>query len=76
MLDVAHSDPVSATQADRLGKLPPLSVESVAADIVKGIERERNLMVLPRLARPVHQLRMLPQRLVDAVMLGIPRSFP
>jgi len=76
MMDDSHADPVTGAQADRLGMLPSLTSESVAAGIVKGIERGRNLIVLPPLATPVHQLRLLPQRLVDVVMTGIPRSLP
>ena len=61
-------------QATRLGKLPPLSAESVAHDICNGIEKGRFLMVLPPLAAPVHYFRQLPTKLVDAVMIGIPRT--
>lgn len=74
MMADSQADPISGAQATRLGKLPPLTAESVASDIADGIERGRKVMVLPPLAAPVPWFRELPTRLVDAVMIGIPRS--
>ena len=74
MMDESHADPVAKAQAIRLGRLPSLSTESVSADIVASIEHDRPVTVLPPLATPLHHLRLLPQRLVDGLMAGIPRS--
>ena len=76
MMDESQADPIAGAQATRLGRLPPLTVAGVAGDIADGIERGRALMVLPPLAAPVHHFRQLPTRLVDLIMLGIPRSHP
>jgi short-subunit dehydrogenase len=74
MMDDSQADRVTGAQANRLGRLPALTPELVATGIADGIEKERNVIVLPRLAAPVHHFRLLPTRLVDAVMVGIPRS--
>jgi short-subunit dehydrogenase len=76
MMNESQADPISGAQATRLGRLPALSVDSVARDIADGIERGRPLMVLPPLAAPVHHFRQIPTRLVDTLMVGIPRSHP
>jgi short-subunit dehydrogenase len=75
MMDQSQADPISGAQATRLGRLPALTPQSVAAGVADGIERGRAVMVLPPIAAPVHHLRQLPTRLVDAIMIGIPRTY-
>jgi short-subunit dehydrogenase len=75
MMDESQADPISGAQATRLGRLPALTPESVATSVADGIERGRAVMVLPPVAAPVHHFRQLPTRLVDAIMIGIPRTY-
>lgn len=74
MMTESQADSIAGAQASRLGRLPALTVESVASALADGIERGRMDIVLPPLAAPVHHFRALPTRLVDLIMVGIPRS--
>ncbi|MCK9248528.1 MAG: hypothetical protein M0P31_06065 [Solirubrobacteraceae bacterium] len=51
-----------------------MTPRSVAEGIVRSLERDRKVTVLPPAAGPLHGFRMAPQRLADAIMVGIPRS--
>jgi NAD(P)-dependent dehydrogenase (short-subunit alcohol dehydrogenase family) len=48
---------------------------TTATSVADGIERGRAVMVLPPIAAPVHHFRLLPTGLVDAIMVGIPRTY-
>ena len=72
----SNRDPVTAATNRRFSRLAPLPPTEVATKIVTALERDRKVLMLPWYATPVHPLRMLPSRLADALLAGLPRSHP
>jgi uncharacterized protein len=65
-------DPTLAAMANRLGKLgPPLEPDRIARDCIKAFRDGKQALVLPPAARPLFELRQLPNRVTDLAMIGI-----
>lgn len=71
MLAPVRADPVMAVANRRIGKLRTMSPDYVARRIVDGIEKDRKLVVLPGVLRPLVGLRNIPSYLMDLAMLGV-----
>jgi len=79
MIEVAHSAPAFADASRRLrrlGALPHLTPDVVAARIVDGVRRQRATVVIPRRVGGLEAIRTLPMRLSDLVFTGIERPKP
>jgi short-subunit dehydrogenase len=71
MIDELAKDPVAAAMAKRFALLPELEVNAVARHIVDAVESGRRSLVLPRVAAPMHHLRLIPTRVVDVLLAGV-----
>lgn len=71
MIDELAQDPVAAAMAKRFALLPALQVDTVARHVVDAIQSGRPSLVLPRVAAPMHHLRLIPARLVDGLLTGV-----
>jgi short-subunit dehydrogenase len=71
MIDELARDPVAAAMAKRFALLPELEVNAVARHIVDAVESGRRSLVLPRVAAPMHHLRLIPTRVVDGLLAGV-----
>jgi uncharacterized protein len=71
MIAELSEDPVAAAMAKRFAMLPELQVDAVARHVVKAIESGRPSLVLPRVAAPMHHLRLIPTRVVDGLLAGV-----
>jgi short-subunit dehydrogenase len=72
MVAAGRNDPVLAAIADRLGSMGSMTPEGVAREIVDAYRRQRTTVVLPRPARPLFDLRQIPNRLFDLATRSIP----
>jgi short-subunit dehydrogenase len=71
MIDELAKDPVAAAMAKRFALLPELEVNAVARHIVDAVESGRRSLVLPRVAAPMHHLRLIPTLVVDGLLAGV-----
>jgi short-subunit dehydrogenase len=71
MIDELAKDPVGSAMAKRFALLPELRVDAVARQIVDAVESGRRSLVLPRIAAPMHHLRLIPARVVDGLLAGV-----
>jgi short-subunit dehydrogenase len=71
MIDELAKDPVAAAMAKRFALLRELQVDAVARRIADAVESGRPSLVLPRLAAPMHHLRLIPARVVDGLLAGV-----
>lgn len=74
MLDSAYETPVGAAIANRFNRLPTVEAPTVAIRVADAVESGRELLVMPGLAAPMHQLRFLPTRILHLLLTGTPRS--
>jgi uncharacterized protein len=72
MVAEGRNDPVLATIADRIGSMGSMTPEHVAHKVVIGYRSGRSTLVLPPTARPLFELRQLPNRIFDVVTRNIP----
>jgi uncharacterized protein len=75
MMNDSTSDPVVAEIARRFERLPHLAADHVARQVVRLVESDDAILVLPRYALSANHIRQLPARLVDAMMFRLPRSY-
>ena len=74
MTEDMRGHPVSDALLSRFSAMSPLETTEIAGPIVEAIADGRQTLVLPRLAAPLHYLGALSTRLVDGLLMGIPRS--
>jgi short-subunit dehydrogenase len=74
MMEAARSSPTIAAVSRRLARvhaMPQLSVSDVAAAVADAAAAGSRHCVLPRRVLGMHQLRELPSRLNDLILMGI-----
>jgi 3-oxoacyl-[acyl-carrier protein] reductase len=76
MIGELAKDPVGAAMAKRFALLPELQVDAVARQIVDAVESGRRSLVLPKLAAPMHHVRLIPARVIDGLLAGVRVSQP
>jgi short-subunit dehydrogenase len=68
LVTVANEDPVVARITHRFARLPVLSAERVAKDVLDAVERRQRHLVKPGLLAPTCMLRRAPTRLADVLV--------
>lgn len=64
-------DPVLNQVADRVGRMGSLRPEDVARRLADALQRDRQLLIMPPVLKPVYHMRQVPSRFSDLLTRGI-----